>query len=128
MNQKTVVSYRPPGVSFVCQMRVHCPAMAPRSAAPSTGCQKGRAAVYLRVSTEHQKYSLRRQAAELNEYAAEHGLKIVNRYVDQGRSGRTLQARPALIEMLQMIVQGRASFSEVLVYDVSRWGTLRRSG
>jgi len=96
--------------------------MAPQSAAPSTGSQKSRAAVYLRVSTEHQKYSLSRQAAELNAYAAEHGLNIVKRYVDEGRSGRTLQARPALIEMLQTIVQGQAEFCEVLVYDVSRWG------
>jgi DNA invertase Pin-like site-specific DNA recombinase len=81
-----------------------------------------RVAAYLRVSTEHQKYSLSRQAAELNAYAAAHGLKIIKRYVDEGRSGRTLQARPALIEMLQTIVQERARFSEVLVYDVSRWG------
>lgn len=81
-----------------------------------------RAALYLRVSTEHQDYSTRHQEAALRDYAVLHGYEVANVYRDEGRSGLTLDGRAALQQLLIDIHQGRAGYSTVLVYDVSRWG------
>lgn len=81
-----------------------------------------RAALYVRASTDNQNYSTSHQEVALQEYAAQHGFKIVRRYCDQGRSGLTLDGRAGLLTLLTDIQMGRADFSSVLVYDVSRWG------
>lgn len=80
------------------------------------------AALYVRASTEHQNYSTDHQEVTLREYAATHNFKIANIYRDEGRSGLTLDGRAGLLELLTDIQAGRATFSIVLVYDVSRWG------
>jgi len=80
------------------------------------------AALYLRVSTEHQNYSTEHQEAALPEYAMAHELTVVKMYRDKGRSGLTLDGRAGLLELLTDIQASRADFSVVLVYDVSRWG------
>ena len=46
-----------------------------------------RAAQYVRMSTEHQKYSTENQAEALQKYAAERGIEIVRTYADEGKSG-----------------------------------------
>jgi DNA invertase Pin-like site-specific DNA recombinase len=81
-----------------------------------------KAALYVRASTEHQTYSTAHQEAALQDYATQHGLEIVKTYRDQGRSGLTLDGRVGLLELLTDIQSERASFSTVLVYDISRWG------
>ncbi len=80
------------------------------------------AAQYLRMSTEHQKYSSTNQAAVINQYAAEKGYDIVATYSDEGRSGITVSGRSGLLQLIEDVEFGRSAFAAILVYDVSRWG------
>ena len=80
------------------------------------------AAMYVRMSTEHQQYSIVNQADAIERYAAEHKLTIVKRFEDSGKSGLTLAGRPALRQLLLEVISMKADFDHVLVYDVSRWG------
>ena len=88
----------------------------------STPIGDNRAAQYLRMSTEHQRYSLENQAAANALYAEARGLEIVRTYSDSGRSGLTLRGRDGLKGLLADALSGSPGFSRVLVYDVSRWG------
>jgi DNA invertase Pin-like site-specific DNA recombinase len=81
-----------------------------------------RAAQYVRMSTEHQRYSLENQAAGIATYAASRNLTIVRSYEDKGRSGLRFSNRWGLQSLIGDIVGRRADFDFVLVYDVSRWG------
>jgi DNA invertase Pin-like site-specific DNA recombinase len=80
------------------------------------------AAQYLRMSTDHQHYSLDNQADAIAFYAANHDFQIVRTYSDAARSGLRLQNRPGLKQLLKDVVAGTAEFRAILVYDVSRWG------
>lgn len=55
-----------------------------------------RAAEYVRMSTEHQRYSTENQSEAIHEYAARHGIAIVRTYADEGKSGLRLDGRDAL--------------------------------
>lgn len=81
-----------------------------------------RAAQYVRMSTEHQKYSTENQAETIRKYAEERGIEIVRTYADEGKSGLRLDGRDALKRLLDEIKNGQTDFSTVLVYDISRWG------
>lgn len=81
-----------------------------------------RAAQYLRVSKDQQRYSLAGQEAAVRSFAAERGFTIVRTYVDQGVSGLTTAGRKGMQHLLADIVSGAADYETVLVYDVSRWG------
>jgi DNA invertase Pin-like site-specific DNA recombinase len=81
-----------------------------------------RAAQYVRMSTDHQRYSVQNQAAAIAVYAAQHNLTIVRTYGDEGRSGLRISNRSGLIDLIKDVCSGRADFDHVLVYDVSRWG------
>lgn len=81
-----------------------------------------RAAQYLRMSREHQNYSLEHQALANTAWATEHGVEIVRTYSDAGLSGVRLERRDALKALLADVLGGRADYTLVLVYDVSRWG------
>jgi DNA invertase Pin-like site-specific DNA recombinase len=87
----------------------------------------GRAAMYVRMSTEHQQYSTENQAAVIKKYALQRNLVIVKSFVDHGRSGLTLAGRFALLELLEEVQSGAADFEAILVYDVSRWGRFQDS-
>jgi len=80
------------------------------------------AAQYLRMSTEHQQYSIANQSAAIALYAAAHNLGIVRAFVDEGKTGTTIKGRKGLQELLRVVESGTADFDQVLVYDVSRWG------
>src|SRR5713226_6648232 len=80
------------------------------------------AAQYLRMSTDHQQYSLDNQAEAIARYATDHGFVIVKTYSDAGKSGLRLKNRGGLKQLLQDVVDGQLEFRAVLVYDVSRWG------
>lgn len=80
------------------------------------------AAQYLRMSTDHQQYSLQNQADEIARYATEHGFQIVKTYSDAARSGLRIKNRPGLKQLLKDVVDGGFHFKAILVYDVSRWG------
>lgn len=81
-----------------------------------------RASVYVRMSTEHQQYSTSNQMDVIREYAKRRGLEIVKEYSDEGKSGLNIQGRDSLARMIQDVESGQATFSCILVYDVSRWG------
>jgi len=81
-----------------------------------------RAVQYVRMSTEHQRYSLDNQRAQIADYAAEHGYEIIGTYEDSGRSGLTLKERRGLNRLLRDVTDPERLFSTILVLDVSRWG------
>ena len=81
-----------------------------------------RAAEYVRMSTEHQKYSTDNQSAEIHTYAERRGFEIVRTYADEGKSGLRIDGRDSFQRLLADIQSGNADFEAVLVYDVSRWG------
>lgn len=80
------------------------------------------AAQYLRMSKDHQDYSIRNQARAIAAYAAERGFNIVKTYTDPGESGLTLRERPGLQALLAEVIKPKCPFKRVLVLDVSRWG------
>lgn len=81
-----------------------------------------KAAQYVRMSTDHQQYSVANQKAAIAAYAASHGFEIVATYEDSGKSGLTLAGRPALRQLIADVATGQDVFDTILVYDVSRWG------
>ena len=81
-----------------------------------------RAAQYVRMSTDRQRYSIENQAAVIAAFAQMHNLSIVRTYRDEGESGLKLKNRTGLVQLLDDVQSGRADFSQILVYDVSRWG------
>jgi DNA invertase Pin-like site-specific DNA recombinase len=81
-----------------------------------------RAAQYLRVSTDLQKYAIENQAAAIAAYATRRNIKVVSTYSDQGRSGVRIAGRDGLKRLIQDVQRGQAKFDCILVYDVSRWG------
>lgn len=81
-----------------------------------------RAAEYVRMSTEHQKYSTDNQASEIRAYAARRGFEIVRTYADEGKSGLSVEGRVSLQALLTDIDSGNIDFEALLVYDVSRFG------
>lgn len=80
------------------------------------------AAQYVRMSTDHQQYSIENQAAVIAAYAQARELEIVRTYRDDGESGLGIKNRPGLIGLIADVCQGRANFDHILIYDVSRWG------
>jgi DNA invertase Pin-like site-specific DNA recombinase len=81
-----------------------------------------RAAQYVRMSTDYQRYSIENQAAVIATYANLHQLSIVRTYRDEGQSGLKIKNRAGLIQLLDDVASGHADFDHILVYDVSRWG------
>lgn len=80
------------------------------------------AAEYVRMSTEHQRYSTDNQSAVIRTYAMQRGYDVVRTYADEGKSGLNLGGRAALQKLLADIESGNANYKALLVYDVSRWG------
>ncbi|MGK3113590.1 recombinase family protein [Candidatus Pantoea formicae] len=81
-----------------------------------------RVAQYLRMSTEHQKYSIENQEIFIKDYAERHGMIIVHTYDDAGKSGVTLSGRYGLKKLLKDVMNNIINIEAVLVYDVSRFG------
>jgi DNA invertase Pin-like site-specific DNA recombinase len=84
--------------------------------------RKLRAAQYVRMSTDFQRYSIQNQAAAIAAFAQQNNLTIVRTYTDEGRSGLRIKGRAGLIELIDDVCSDRADFDHILVYDVSRWG------
>ncbi len=80
------------------------------------------AAMYVRMSTDHQKYSTENQAEVIRTYADRQHIEIVKTYTDSGKSGLSLDGRDALKGLIADVQAGAASFSMILVLDVTRWG------
>src|SRR5437588_11857591 len=79
-----------------------------------------RAAQYVRMSTEHQKYSIDHQKAHIAAYALLRGYRVVRTYADQGVSGLSLHNREGLKTLLADEVSGRAEVEKIITYEVSR--------
>lgn len=80
------------------------------------------AAQYLRMSTDMQECSIENQVVVIQRYADANGFKVLKTYADAGKSGLTIRQRKGLQSLLSDVLQHRAVFRAVLVYDVSRWG------
>lgn len=80
------------------------------------------AAQYVRMSTDHQRYSTENQREAIRKYAAQHGLEIVQTYADEGKSGLSLDGRNGLKQLIQDVQSPHPGFKAILVYDISRWG------
>jgi len=74
------------------------------------------------MSTDHQKYSTENQLDAIRKYATARSLTILRVFEDSGRSGLRLDGREALQNLMAEVQSGKADFSAILVYDVSRWG------
>ncbi|WP_449867099.1 recombinase family protein [Novosphingobium percolationis] len=81
-----------------------------------------RAAEYVRMSTDHQKYSTENQADAIRKYASSRDIEIVRTYADDGKSGLSIDGRASLQRLIADVEAGAADFEMILVYDVSRWG------
>ena len=96
--------------------------MAKELAYNGSGASAVPAAQYIRMSTEHQRYSPDSQRAAIAAFAAYRGFQIVQTYQDAGKSGLTFDGRPALKALLADVLGGQQKFRAILVLDVSRWG------
>ncbi|WP_269325483.1 recombinase family protein [Pseudomonas sp. Leaf59] len=85
------------------------------------------AAEYVRMSTDHQRYSTENQSAAIHAYAMNHGMKIVTTYQDDGKSGLDIGGRDALRRLLDDVQTGHTQYQVILVYDVSRWGRFQNT-
>ena len=79
--------------------------------------------LYSRVSTEIQVdgYSLEAQKNCLKKFAEREEMQIVDYYEDAGKSGKSIEGRPAFKKMLSDIENGQ-SVDYILVYKLSRFG------
>jgi DNA invertase Pin-like site-specific DNA recombinase len=80
------------------------------------------AAMYVRMSTDHQKYSTENQADAIREYAERNRIEIVATYTDSGKSGLSIDGRDGLKRLIEDVQAGTIAFSMILVLDVTRWG------
>src|ERR1700678_953073 len=80
------------------------------------------AAKYVRMSTEHQQYSIDNQVEAISRYARDHHMEIVRTYADSGKSGLSIHNRPGFSQLIEDVEGGSPGYAVILVYDVSRWG------
>lgn len=79
------------------------------------------AVMYARVSTEEQAtegYSIKAQKDLLKSYAEKHNLTIISEYVDEGKSGKSIDGRPQMLRLLEHAQQKK--FEVVVVYKLDR--------
>lgn len=78
-------------------------------------------AIYCRVSTEEQAsegYSIQAQLQTLRNYANLYNWQVSNEYVDEGISGKNIQGRPAMQQLIADVEKGE--FKAILVWKISR--------
>ena len=81
-----------------------------------------RAASYVRMSTDHQRYSTENQSDAIEAFALANNMTVVRRYVDEGKSGLSTDGRQGFEQLIADVERGVADFNVILVLDVSRWG------
>ncbi|CBH22632.1 site-specific DNA recombinase (modular protein) [Acetoanaerobium sticklandii] len=80
-----------------------------------------RAGVYIRVSTHEQAehgFSLEGQDEHTEKYADLFNMEIVEKYIDSGISGKSMEARPALQRMIRDVKDGK--LDKIITWKVSR--------
>ncbi|WP_371319927.1 recombinase family protein [Variovorax sp. dw_308] len=85
------------------------------------------AAQYLRMSTDHQRYSIANQCLAIRNYADQRGMVVVRTYADEGKSGLDAVGRDAFLQLIADVESGQANFRVILVFDVSRWGRFQNT-
>jgi DNA invertase Pin-like site-specific DNA recombinase len=80
------------------------------------------AAQYLRMSTLQQRLSIESQVQVIEWYAYNNNFRVVQTYMDTGKSGISLNRREGLKRLLQDVFSDKKAYKAILVYDVSRWG------
>lgn len=88
----------------------------------AAGMPPRKAAMYVRMSTDHQRYSTENQEDAILEYASRRNIEIIITYADAGKSGLNIGGREALQRLISDVETGVAQFSIILVLDVTRWG------
>ncbi len=88
---------------------------------------KVRVAQYLRMSTDHQQYSLHNQSEYIKSYAEKNNMEIAYTYDDAGKSGVSIVGRHSLQQLLSDVEQKKINIQAVLFYDVSRFGRFQNS-
>ena len=80
--------------------------------------------IYTRVSTSMQVdgFSLDAQREKLRKYAEFQEFTIAGEYSDEGRSGKSIEGRPQLQEMLSDIAECKDDIEFVLVFKLSHFG------
>lgn len=73
-----------------------------------------RAAQYLRMSSDNQRYSTENQQTAIAEYAQQHGYTVVASYIDAGKSGLSLKGRGALKQLLSDVLGAQRAFGKRL--------------
>ena len=86
-----------------------------------------RVAQYLRMSTDHQQYSLHNQSEYIKDYAEKNNMEIAYTYDDAGKSGVSIIGRHSLQQLLSDVEQKKIDIQAVLFYDVSRFGRFQNS-
>lgn len=84
--------------------------------------RKTKVAEYLRMSTDHQQYSLQNQSTFNHDFAKKHEMEIIVSYADSGKSGVTIAGRQGLQQLIEDVTRHLIDVEAVLVYDVSRFG------
>lgn len=70
------------------------------------------AVAYVRMSTDHQKYSTENQLDVIRNYATARGLTILRVFEDSGRSGLRLDGREALQKLMSEVISDQADFKQ----------------
>jgi len=78
--------------------------------------------MYVRMSTDHQRYSSENQQEVMAAYATRRGMPVVGVYSDGGKSGLLGDQRDGLQRLILDATSPDRNFDAILVYDVSRWG------
>lgn len=86
------------------------------------------AALYMRMSTERQDYSIKHQRYALEIYAAANDIIVVREYCDEGKSGLALKGRDGLraapqVSLLASVFEQNPIVSFRSAYGVYMWWT-----
>lgn len=83
-----------------------------------------RCCIYIRVSSERQVegFSLDGQKRYLSEWAAFEGMEVAGIYVEEGKSGKSIDGRDEFQRMLSDIASGMIQVNFVVVFKLSRFG------
>ncbi|MGY8685353.1 recombinase family protein [Bradyrhizobium sp. UFLA05-153] len=85
-----------------------------RTIASGPAAPSNRAAQYVRMSTDQQKYSTENQSEVIASYAKSRNLSIVRTYSDEGLSGLSIDWRDGLKSLIADVESGRADYDWIL--------------
>ncbi len=80
--------------------------------------------IYIRVSSERQVqgFSLDGQKRELIDYAKTKGLEVAEIYVEEGKSGKSIEGRDQFQRMMYDVTRQDSEVGFILVFKLSRFG------